>query len=57
MEQTCPYSRSAPEAVTEINGTTLRVELLAGKRPDPRIMRPAVVASLKNMPLFMEDED
>lgn len=57
MEQTCPYSRSAPEAVTEINGTTLRVELLAGKRPDPRIMRSAVVASLKNMPLFMEDED
>jgi sulfate adenylyltransferase len=55
-EKTCPHRRTAPEAVTEISGTEMRAILVGGRAPDPHLMRPEVVAALKGVPLFIEED-
>ena len=56
-EQTCPHGRTAPEAVTHINGTDMRAMLLGGKEPDRHLMRVEVIESVKGLPLFVEEDD
>lgn len=55
-ERTCPHRATAPEYITEISGTAVRALLLDGTQPDPRLMRPEVVSSLRGMPLFVEED-
>ncbi len=56
-EQTCPHGQTEPAAVREISGTDMRAILVDGKAPEPHIMRPEIVASLKGVPLFVEEND
>jgi sulfate adenylyltransferase len=56
-EHTCPHPKTEPSAVREISGTDMRAILVDGKAPEPHIMRPEVVASLKGVPLFVEEND
>jgi sulfate adenylyltransferase len=55
--RTCPHERTAPHAVSHISGTEIRATLLGGATPDPRFMRPEVIAALRGVPLFVEEED
>ncbi len=55
-EKTCPHWETATEHVTEISGTDMRAILVDGREPDPHLMRPEVVAALRGVPLFIEDE-
>lgn len=52
-EQTCAHARS--QTIRQISGTDMRRILVDGEKPDPRLMRPQVVAALKGVPLFIED--
>lgn len=56
-EHTCPHPETDPSAVREISGTDMRAILIDGKAPEPHIMRPEIVASLKGIPLFVEEND
>jgi len=56
-EHTCPHPETDPTAVREISGTDMRAIFVDGKAPDPHIMRPEIVASLKGVPLFVEETD
>jgi sulfate adenylyltransferase len=56
-EQTCPHRTSDPDAVHDISGTDMRAILVDGRAPDRHIMRPEIVDSLKDVPLFVDDED
>lgn len=53
-EHTCPHAILNPEAVKEISGTEMRSILTGGLKPDPRLMRPEVIAALAGSPLFVE---
>lgn len=52
-EHTCPHLTSRPGAVTEISGTRIRAMLSAEAPPDPRMIRPEIIASLRGVPLFI----
>jgi sulfate adenylyltransferase len=56
-EHTCPHKISDPDVVREISGTDMRAILLGGQEPEPHIMRPEVVNSLKGVPLFVEETE
>jgi len=56
-EHTCPHPATEPAAVREISGTDMRAILVDGKAPEPHIMRPEIVDSLKGIPLFVEEND
>ncbi len=56
-EHTCPHPETEPAAVREISGTDMRAIFVDGKSPDPHIMRPEIVASLKGVPLFVEESE
>ncbi len=56
-EQTCPHRLTEPDAVRDISGTDMRALLVEGLAPEPHIMRPEIVARLKNVPLFVEESD
>jgi sulfate adenylyltransferase len=56
-EHTCPHAITDPTAVREISGTDMRALLLDGKEPEPHIMRPEIVTSLKGIPLFVEENE
>jgi sulfate adenylyltransferase len=55
-EKTCPHPASDPAAVTEISGTDMRAMLVGGREPDPHLMRPEVIAALRDVPLFIEED-
>jgi sulfate adenylyltransferase len=55
-EHTCPHSDDST-AVSQISGSDMRAILLDGKRPDPNLMRPAIVEQLKHVPLFIENDE
>lgn len=55
-EQTCSHEFSSPEDIMHISGTDMRAMLLGGKKPEKHLMRPEIIESLKNIPLFIEDE-
>jgi sulfate adenylyltransferase len=50
-EKTCPHL-GTPSA-RAISGTDMRRILVDGAVPDPRLMRPEIVAALKGVPLFI----
>ncbi|MBM3734088.1 MAG: sulfate adenylyltransferase [Acidimicrobiia bacterium] len=53
-EKTCPHrGRAARRA---ISGTDMRRILVDGAVPDPRLMRPEIVAALKGVPLFIGED-
>lgn len=56
-ERTCPHETTEPRAVRHVSGTDMRAILVDGQTPDPRIMRPEIVAALSNTPLFIETSD
>jgi sulfate adenylyltransferase len=56
-EQTCPHAETDPTAVCEISGTDMRAILVEGRPPEPHIMRPEIIASLRDVPLFVEESD
>jgi sulfate adenylyltransferase len=53
-ERTCPH-HAGPD-IRQISGTDMRRVLVDGGAPDPRLMRPQVVAALRGVPLFIEDQ-
>jgi|ETNmetMinimDraft_20_1059909.scaffolds.fasta_scaffold21627_2 sulfate adenylyltransferase len=55
-EKTCPHLDTDPNAVTEISGTNMRAMLVGGREPDPHLMRPEVIAALRDVPLFIEED-
>jgi len=54
-EHTCGHPVSDPSAVVEVSGTYMREILAGGRRPDPHLMRPEIVDSIQNAPIFIED--
>lgn len=55
-EQTCRHSETDPASTTELSGTIIRRMLSGGLQPDPRFIRPEVLASLSDCKLFVEDD-
>ena len=55
-ERTCPHPITAPESVSEVSGTIIRQMLLSGRVTRPELMRPEIVESVRNMPLFIESD-
>ena len=55
-EHTCPHTDEAA-AVKQISGTEMRAILLGGEKPDPNLMRPAIVEGLAGVPLFIEQDE
>ena len=56
-EQTCPHIESEPAAITEISGTKMRALLSGGEAPEPHLMRPEIVASVRGMKLFVTEDE
>ena len=56
-EQSCPHRETDPSAVRDISGTDMRAMLVDGQAPEPHIMRPEIVESLRDVPLFVEMAD
>jgi len=56
-ERSCSHETTQPDAVIHIAGTDIRAMLSSGKEPDPHLMRPEIVAALRLIPLFIEEED
>ncbi|MEZ5648083.1 MAG: sulfate adenylyltransferase [Alphaproteobacteria bacterium] len=56
-EKTCPHHEMDPTSINHISGTDMRAILVEGKTPDPRLMRPEIVAALHGIPIFIEQED
>jgi sulfate adenylyltransferase len=54
-EKTCPHVGT--DAASEIAGTDMRRILSGGVTPDPALMRPRIVAALKGVPLFIEENE
>ncbi|MBT6441906.1 MAG: sulfate adenylyltransferase [Alphaproteobacteria bacterium] len=52
-EKTCAHYGT--DVAKEINGSDMRRILVDGEAPDPRLMRPEVVAALRGVPLFVGD--
>lgn len=52
--KTCRHETDMPEVITHISGTDMRAILNGGREPDPHIMRPEVVAALRDVPIFIE---
>ena len=56
-EKTCRHVTDAPEMTHEISGSDMRRLLSGESEPAPELMRPEVVASLKGMRLFVEEDE
>lgn len=55
-EHTCRHWESAPHEIIEISGTDIRAMLKDGIEPDQRLIRPEVVARLRNISLFVSED-
>jgi len=55
-ERTCGHVDLRPSPITEISGTLMRQLLARQGEPHPELMRPAVVASLKGLDVFIGEE-
>jgi len=53
-EKTCPHLGTPSTGA--ISGTDMRRILMDGAVPDPRLMRPEIVAALKGVPLFIGED-
>lgn len=56
-EKTCPHEATHPDAVTHISGTDMRRMLSGGGAPAPHLMRPEIIQALRDVPLFIDEED
>lgn len=56
-ERTCPHQSTDPSAITEVSGTAIRSLLIGGKSPQQHLMRPEVIASLRDVPLFISEAE
>lgn len=56
-ERSCPHEATRPDAVTQISATAVRAMLVGGQPADPRMMRPEIIASLKGVPLFIDESE
>ena len=56
-EKTCPHNDGMPSATQEISGTDMRALLIEGLAPQPHLMRPEIIASLRGSNLFIEEAD
>lgn len=54
-ERTCPHGQTT--AATEISGSEVRRRLLAGEACGPEWIRPEVLASVRGIPIFIEEDD
>lgn len=52
-EKTCPHEHVGQPSVRHISGSDMRALLVGGEKPDPRLMRPEIIESLKGLPLFI----
>ncbi len=55
--KTCGHGVSHPEAVRSISGTGMREILSGGGAPNPRLMRPEIVRSVRGMDLFVTETE
>jgi sulfate adenylyltransferase len=55
-EHTCPHFTREPEQITEISGTLMRSILSAGASPDSKFIRPQIVAAVRHIKLFIEED-
>jgi sulfate adenylyltransferase len=56
-EKTCRHVTEEPELTHEISGSDMRRLLSGEAEPAPELMRPEVVASLRGIPLFVEEDE
>ncbi len=56
-EKSCSHGASHPEAVRSVSGTDMRGILSGGSDPDPRLMRPEIVRSVRGMDLFVRENE
>jgi len=56
-EQTCAHLVTAPKYITEISGTDIRNILQHGSSPNQEIMRKPIINSLKDVALFVTEEE
>jgi sulfate adenylyltransferase len=56
-DKTCRHGTTQPDAITQISGTDMRAMLSAGGNPDPNLMRPQIIEALRDVQLFIEEED
>jgi sulfate adenylyltransferase len=55
-ERHCPHGEGATDATLQISGTNVRASLVQGNGTAPHVMRPDVLASLRGMPIFIEED-
>lgn len=56
-EKTCSHGASQPDAVRMVSGTDMRTILSGGAEPNPRLMRPEIVRSVRGMDLFVRETE
>lgn len=56
-EKTCPHLRTAPHQTRQISGTDVRATILGQGTIPAEVMRPEVIASLKGLPVLIDEED
>jgi len=56
-EKTCPHAATAPEAVSDISGTDIRAALTNGGAPNASLIRPEIVAALRDVDLFVRADE
>ncbi len=56
-DKSCPHGESNPSAIREISGTDMRALLTEGRAPEPEIMRPEIIDSLRGEKLFIEETE
>ena len=56
-QKTCSHGASHPEAVRSVSGTDMRAILSGGADPNPRLMRPEIVRSVRGMELFVRETE
>ena len=56
-EHSCPHELSKPQAVKQIAGTEMRAILLGGKQPDSRLMRKEIIEALRDLDLFISENE
>ncbi|MBI4370265.1 MAG: sulfate adenylyltransferase [Elusimicrobia bacterium] len=54
-ERTCPHYQREPQEIQEISGTLMRQMLSGSGQVPSNLMRPEIVASLRGMPIFIEE--
>lgn len=56
-ERTCPHVETMPQATKQISGTEVRSTLLNGEPCVPELIRPEILESIRDLPLFINEDD